>query len=114
IDKHFLFLVKQLPHLGVEPSMPATRSSVVSFLALAGFCYAQPLPTPMPQAETGIEGTITMSPTHGGPVRVDEESSRPLANMPFVVSNETGTVAEFVTDEQGRFKVRLVPGHYTV
>ncbi len=94
--------------------MPATRFSVVSFLALAGFCYAQPSPTPMPQAETGIEGIITMSPSHGGPVRVGEESSRPLANMPFVVSNETGTVAEFATDEQGRFRVTLAPGHYSV
>jgi hypothetical protein len=67
-----------------------------------------------PKAETGIEGIITMSPTHGGPVRVGEDSSRPLANMPFVVSNENGTVAEFATDEQGRFKVALAPGHYTV
>ena len=68
----------------------------------------------MPQAETGIEGAITLSPSHGGPVRVGENSSRPLVSMPFVVSNDKGTVTEFATDDQGRFKVLVAPGHYSV
>jgi len=68
----------------------------------------------MPQAETGVEGAITLSPSHGGPVRVGENSSRPLVNMPFVVSNDKGTVAEFTTDDQGRFKLLVAPGHYSV
>jgi len=64
--------------------------------------------------ETGIEGVIIVSPAHGGAVRVGEQSSKPLANVPFVVANDKGTIAEFTTDEQGRFKIRLSPGHYTV
>ena len=68
----------------------------------------------MPTVETGIEGTITISPTHGGPIRVGEESSRPLANISFVVANDAGTVSEFTTDGQGKFKVSLASGHYTV
>ena len=68
----------------------------------------------MPQSETGIEGIITMSPAHGGPIRVGEQSSRPLANTPFVVSNESGTVAKFTTDGQGKFKVLIAPGRYAV
>jgi len=41
-------------------------------------------------------------------------NSAPLANVPFVVSNETGTVAEFMSDDHGHFKITLSPGHYTV
>src|SRR5438093_433881 len=38
----------------------------------------------------------------------------PLANATFVVANESNAVAEFTTDNQGHFKVSLLPGHYTV
>jgi hypothetical protein len=82
----------------------------------AGFCYAQtsPTSTPMPEtADTGFEGVITVGP-HGGPVRPGMPSSAPLANAAFVVGNENGAIAEFTTDGQGRFKVSLTPGHYTV
>ena len=65
-------------------------------------------------AETGIEGVITLSPAHPGPVRPGMISSTPLTNATFVVGNESGAVAEFTTDTQGRFKVSLAPGHYTV
>jgi hypothetical protein len=64
---------------------------------------------------TGIEGVITFSPTQGGPIRADTPSSKPLANATFVVENEKGAeVASFTTDDQGRFRVPLTPGHYAV
>ena len=64
---------------------------------------------------TGIEGVITFGPTQGGPIRADTPSSKPLANATFVVENEKGAeVASFTTDDQGRFRVPLTPGHYTV
>jgi len=64
---------------------------------------------------TGIEGVITFGPTQGGPIRADTPSSKPLANTAFVVENEKGAeVASFTTDDQGRFRVPLTPGHYTV
>jgi hypothetical protein len=90
------------------------RLSLVGFVVFAGICLAQTSPTPLPTNETGIEGVITITPTHGGPIRVGEESSRPLANMSFVVTNDKGSVGEFATNEQGRFKVSLLPGHYRV
>lgn len=69
----------------------------------------------MPEApETGIEGVITVGPIHGGPVRPGMPSTKPLANATFVAGNETGAVAEFTTDDQGRFRVSLAPSHYTV
>ena len=63
---------------------------------------------------TGIEGVITISPTQPGPIRADTPSSKPLANATFVVENEKGAVASFTTDDQGRFRASLPPGHYTV
>jgi len=91
--------------------------TLVGFLAFAGFCCAQPSPTttPIPEtSDTGIEGVITLSPTHPGPVRPGIISSKPLANATFIVGNEAGAVAEFTTDAQGRFKVSVAPGHYAV
>ena len=64
--------------------------------------------------ETGIEGVITISPTQPGPARADAPSSGPLANRAFVVENDKGEVASFTTDDQGRFRASLAPGHYKV
>jgi hypothetical protein len=66
------------------------------------------------QSESGIEGLISISPAHGGPQRVGETNTRPLANAEFVVSNENGVVANFTTDNQGHFRVPVAAGHYTV
>jgi Prealbumin-like fold domain len=65
-------------------------------------------------SETGIEGVITISPTKPGPIRADSPSSGPLANAIFVVENQNGEVTSFTTDDQGRFRVPLAPGHYRV
>jgi hypothetical protein len=93
--------------------MFALRASVIGFLILSGFCYAETSPAPM-AANTGIEGRISISPAHGGPVRVGEPGSKPLVNTTFVATNDAGTAAEFTTDDQGHFKILLEPGHYTI
>ena len=64
--------------------------------------------------ESGIEGTITVSPARPGPVRADEPASVPLTNATFVVENNNSEVASFTTDNQGRFRASLPPGHYKV
>ena len=38
----------------------------------------------------------------------------PLANATFVVENKNGDVTSFTTDDQGRFRTSLPPGHYKV
>ena len=94
--------------------MRLQRLSLIGFLTFAGFCCAQ-TPTPMPEAaDTGIEGVITVSPIHGGPIRPGMASSAPLINATFVGGNDSGAVAEFRTGANGRFKVSVAPGHYTV
>jgi Prealbumin-like fold domain len=64
--------------------------------------------------DTGIEGTISISPTHGGPSRAEEPGSAPLRDIEFVVRKGEETIATFKTDAEGKFRVSVPPGHYTV
>ncbi len=85
--------------------------TVLMFLVMCSlFCLGQ---TPA-GGESGIEGIITISPARPGPIRANEAGSVPLANATFVVENNNGEVASFTTDEQGRFRASLPPGHYKV
>ena len=67
-----------------------------------------------PSPNTGIEGVIFVSPSHGGPVRQDVPNTAPVANVAFVVKKGEETITSFKTDGEGRFQVSLPPGHYTV
>ena len=64
--------------------------------------------------ESGIEGVITIGPANPGPTRVGAAASTPLANASFAVEKNNGEVTSFITDEQGRFRVSLPPGHYKI
>ena len=65
---------------------------------------------------SGIEGAISISPTHGGPIREGVSDSKALASIKFAVlrEGESAPVASFTTDEKGHFRVSLPPGHYSV
>ena len=93
--------------------MALRKLPIILVLLVMAVCFssAQTQSTP----ETGIEGVITFSPTQPGPIRADAPSSQPLPNVTFAIENEKGAeVASFTTDDQGRFRVVLAPGHYTV
>jgi Carboxypeptidase regulatory-like domain len=90
--------------------MQGLSTAVAVLIMCAGFLPGQT----QSGSETGIEGVITIDPTRPGPVRADDPSSQPLANTAFVVENQKGEVTSFTTDEQGRFRVPLAPGHYKV
>jgi hypothetical protein len=66
------------------------------------------------EPQTGIEGVITVGPVHGGPTRIGVPDSRPLANATFIAQKEKGTATSFTTDDEGRFRIWLEPGHYSV
>ena len=66
------------------------------------------------EAETGLEGTINISPIHGGPAIIGVPNAKPYANADFIVKKGEEVVASFKTDEQGQFRVQLTPGHYSV
>jgi hypothetical protein len=67
-----------------------------------------------PEAQTGIARVILVGPIHGGPSRAGIPDSKPLANVSFVVAKEDATVGSFRTDNEGRFRISIPPGHYTV
>ena len=69
--------------------------------------------TPSP-GESGIEGTITISPSQPGPSRSDAPDSTPLSNTAFVVKDLKGEVTSFTTDDQGQFRIPLQAGHYSI
>src|ERR1700676_3790028 len=85
---------------------------------LAGLFLFSFMPGPMnaqtSPIATGIEGVISIGPTHGGPIRAGESASAPLANVAFLVAGAAGEVAAFTTDASGHFRIPLAPGRYSV
>jgi len=84
---------------------------IVLVLAV-GFLVSACVPAPPPN--TGIEGLATFGPI--SPVqREGEPGSRPYAGV-FVVHprGSDRTVAEIHTAEDGRFRLLLAPGEYTI
>ena len=65
---------------------------------------------------TGVEGVILVSPIRPGPLKRDSEipTSGPCGNIAFVLEGQNGAATSFITNEEGRFRVPLAPGHYIV
>jgi hypothetical protein len=63
---------------------------------------------------SGIEGTVTVSPTHGGPIKEGEPDSAPMANAALVIETAGGSAKTVTTDGQGHFKIELPPGRYSL
>jgi hypothetical protein len=74
--------------------------------------YSQP--APKPDLQSGIDGSIMMSPAHGGPTVQGEDDSAPLRDTVFIVSLDDKIVGSFVTDDGGHFRTLLLPGRYSV
>ena len=86
-------------------------------ILLAPFiCVARAQTQSMPSSEagTGLEGSISLHGISGGPVKQGVPDSKPLANTTFVVKKGDLTITSFTTDDQGRFRISLPSGHYTV
>ncbi len=98
-----------------HPSMNKYRPLQLILMLLSFFCCVAWAETPSPsEPGTGIEGLILLHSIHGGPVRQGVPDSKPLANTVFVVMKGTDTVTSFETDDQGRFRISLPPGHYSI
>ena len=89
------------------------RKLLIAFGVIAMAVCASTGQTPS-AGESGIEGVITISPANPGPIRADAPGSVPLANAPFVVEKNNGEVTSFITNDKGRFRVSLPPGHYKI
>ena len=57
---------------------------------------------------------ITLTSISGGPVRRGVPDSKPLADTTFVVKKGEDAIASFTTDSQGRFRISLPPGRYSI
>jgi len=68
----------------------------------------------IPQHESGIEGQAQISPSHPGPLRQGQSGSAPYQTTLVVLSSDGREVARFQTGADGRFRVALPPGEYTV
>ena len=104
-------IIDQYEAVSVNLPMQLRNFSIVLAVLMmsTGFLSGQT----QPGSETGIEGVITINPARPGPVRADAPVS-PLANIAFGVENQKGEIASFTTDNEGRFRVSLAPGHYKV
>jgi hypothetical protein len=68
-----------------------------------------------PQTESGIEGEAVMSPASPGPQRQGQPGSAPYQTTLAVVNTADGReVARIQTGADGRFRVSLPPGEYTI
>jgi hypothetical protein len=96
--------------------MVETRAAakILRFLAIALICFAATMDAETKAAPGGIEGTIVTSPAHGGPSRLGEDNVAPMAATAFLVETPAGKITTFTTDAQGKFKVELPPGKYTI
>ena len=88
---------------------------LAAFIAsFARFVGAETPSASKAEAETRLEGVILVGPIQGGPTKQGVPDSRPLANTEFLVVKENSTVASFKTDDEGRFRIPLASGHYTI
>ena len=88
-------------------------ATVVLFFVLIPFLALADNPTPS-SLSSGIEGVILLSPNRPGPIRKDQPDAAPAASVTFVVMKSDARVASLTTDSEGRFRILLPPGHYTV
>jgi hypothetical protein len=88
--------------------------TLVLIVCSINLCQAQNSPIPTSPSTTGFEGTIRVGPVRGGPVRPGISSTKPFGNKEFAVVSDKVTGTTFTTDEQGRFRVEMPPGHYLV
>lgn len=93
--------------------MPHAHMSVIAASLVALFSVTVAAETPSP-GTSGIEGTILVSPSHGGPITKDRPSVAPAGSVQFLVKAGDATVKTFTTDGEGRFQVVLPPGHYLI
>jgi hypothetical protein len=84
---------------------------VLSAMCWVGLLHAG---TPAIADESGIKGKVLRGPAYPGPEIEGEPNEAPFRAAFHVLDSEEDKVARFESDEEGRFKVLLPPGRYTI
>lgn len=93
--------------------MPRRYVAIIGATLVALFSMNAGAETP-PPTQSGIEGTIFVSPSRPGPITKDGPSIAPVRNVRFLVKSGEATVKTFTTDGEGRFQIALPSGHYII
>jgi hypothetical protein len=88
-------------------SVAALLFGLIPFLTMAATPTASPV-------SSGIEGVILISPSRPGPARIDQPNAAPAPNVTFAVMRDGARITSLTTDSEGRFRVSLPPGHYSI
>ena len=68
-----------------------------------------------PQGESGIEGRAVISPARPGPTRQGESDTAPYqTTLVVLTSADSHEMARVQTGSDGRFRISLPPGEYTI
>lgn len=88
--------------------------AAVSFLAVALLaCDGQVTEVPgAPSVDSGIVGTVTISPVRGGPIRPGDADAAPYAATLTLLSPEGLIIAQERSGESGQFRMLVPPGDY--
>jgi hypothetical protein len=97
-----------LPEMFSRPII-VMLSTLLSWFAFAATPFAA-----QPEMKTGLEGEIRIGQARPGPAQLGVPNTKPLINTTFVVKQDEKIIASFTTDDQGRFRISLPPGKYTV
>src|SRR5262249_49653633 len=68
----------------------------------------------VPDGKSGIEGEVVVFPVDGGPDLPGRPAEAPWQDGNFTIRKGGRIVTTFSTDQDGRFRVALAPGLYTV
>lgn len=94
--------------------LPQAVNFLAKFANLALLLTVIGLHDIMGAEESGVEGTILITPAQGGPQRLGLPDSAPLRNAKFTVTSHGEEINEFQTDDAGDFQLLLPPGHYAI
>ena len=102
-----------------DPRPYDSRRRAISMLCLRVLATAllgllSPSVTAAENGGSGIEALFLLGPVQGGPARQGVPNSVPFAGAPITIAKDGHTIATVTTDAEGRLRLPLAPGRYTL
>lgn len=104
---------------GNETPSAETQKEINGFLVSLTGTFASPRSPESGMSDSGIEGQALIGPTCPGPVPSDPAKATLCADQPYqaaitILDSQGETVTRVESDAEGRFRVTLAPGTYTL